>query len=308
MEEDNFFLQQAEKNINILLIEKKYQEAYVLCNKIIAKYPNYKVFEKLKKKIEDSVEKENEEVVKKSIEALEPLWEEQKYAEILIKLKHLTKLDPDSWSLQRMYKKAQTLYMEQIEELKKKFKKEKTEKLNKLLEEDPESLLRELNLLEQTNARDPEIIQFLNGFRSELIKKRIADKGDLLSSDKYDAIFNFIETLKKIDASSPEIEHLQKKIQFKKAESQLDAKKEFIYKEKEYITTLIQLNKYDKAIQAIEELAKYGPLDDKLKALLNEAKGKFFSQSKNDTIKSIDQNSPNLKKEYESNKDNFVKF
>jgi len=308
MEDDNFFLQQAEKNVNILLIDKKYQEAYILCNKIIAKYPNYKVFEKLKKKIEENVERANKEVVEKTLEEMEILWREEKYADILLKLKHLTKLDPDSWKLQRLYKKAQQYYLEQIEESKRKFKKEKAEQLNKLLQDNPDQLLRELTVLEQANTKDGEIAQFLGGFRTELIKKKIAEKSDLLNSDKYDAIANLILSLKKIDSTSPEIEKLQNRIQAKKAEAQLESKKEFIYKEKEYIKTLIQLTKYDKAVQAIEELLKYIQLDDEMKVLLKEAQKKLYSQSKEQTIDSIKQSFPALKQNYSSNKDNFVKL
>jgi len=308
MAEDNFFLQQVEKNINILLTERKYQEAYVLCNKIIAKYPDYKVFSKLKKKIEDNVEKANQEIIENTLESMEVLWKEEKYAEILLKLKNLTKLDPDSWKLQRLYKKAQQLYLDQIEESKRKFKKEKTEKFNKLLQENPDQLGIELNLLEQSNTKDPEIIEFLNTFRSELIKKKIVEKADLINSDKYDAIANFIITLKKIDSNSKEIEDLQRKIQAKKAEAQMASKKEFVYKEKEYIKTLIQLNKYDKAIQAVEELFKYIKPDDELKSLLSEAQRKFYARTKEQTVDLIQQSISTQKQNYISNKDSFIKL
>lgn len=305
---DNAFIQQATRNIELLMASKKYQEALNLCNAISSRYPDNKEFRRLIIDIERNTAAANEEMIDNKIEELEPLWENEKYQEILNGLKYLLRYSPQHQKLQKLYKKAQGLYTEQINDLKKHFKKEQTEKLERLLEDNPEKLVDELYSLERNNPGNPDVIAITKKFREQLVHKKINDKKELIYSDKYDVIEEFIENLKKIDGRNTEIIKLEKLVKQRKVDNFMEQKKEYIYKGENYIGTLIRLKKYAEAIKVAQELLTVDKEDKEALRLLEKAKKLYFYQTGDQTIGMIEKDSEKLKIEYQSSKTNFVKI
>ncbi|MBD3360495.1 hypothetical protein GF366_01700, partial [Candidatus Peregrinibacteria bacterium] len=284
---DKAYFSQVEQNINHLLSEGKYREAHNLCLKYLAKYPEEKRFEKLKEKIEKRVTEQNEKVIKQKLEEIKPLYKEEKYKEILKNLEPLLRIAPQNEKLKKEIIKAQEKYKEKTKELQKKFEEEKNEKFTKLLNEDEERLIDELFLLERDNPGNIEVQKITNKFRDKLIQKKIKRKTDLIYSDKYDAIYNFIDQLKKIDDKNKRIIELVKLVKSREHGNQLTEKSEFIYDAENHLITLMKLKKYDKAIKVAEEILDLDPSNKKAKKILKKAKKKYYKQTRKFAIDTI---------------------
>lgn len=305
---ENPFIQQARRNINLLLTSKKYKEAYNLCNAILSRYPEEKDFIKLIKIIKKESEKTNEEMIEEKLQELDPLWDQEKYSEVLSGLKYLLKYAPNSKKLQKLYTKAQALYAKQVTDLKKQFTKDQTVKLTRLLEEDPNRLIQELYILERTNPGNQEVISLTKNFREKLVHKKIQEKTDLIYSDKYEVIENFIANLKKIDEKNAEIMKLEKLVKQRKVDGVMAEKKEFIYKGENYLSTLIRLKKYAEATKVAEELLSIDKDDSEVVKALEEAKNGYFKQTQQSSINMIEKDASKLKEEYRLNRKKFVKI
>ncbi|MFA7685596.1 MAG: hypothetical protein WCX95_02250 [Candidatus Gracilibacteria bacterium] len=305
---DNAFIQQARRNIDLLMASKKYQEALNLCNAISSRYPDDRDFKKMTITIQDEAEKANESMIDTKLEEMDPLWDQEKYQEILNGIKYLLRYSPNHKKLQNLYKKAQELYTKQITTLKKQFQKEQSEKLERFLENDPEKLINELYTLERTNPGNTDVMAMTKIFREKLVSKRIAEKKDLIYSDKYDVIETFIESLKKIDEKNTEITKLEKLIKQRKVDNFMEQRKEFVYKGENYLGTLIRLKKYAEAIKVAQELLTIDKNDKEVLSLFEKAKDLYFKQTRDQTVLAIEKNSTNLKAEYQASKENFIKI
>ncbi|MFA6917324.1 MAG: hypothetical protein WC285_00605 [Candidatus Gracilibacteria bacterium] len=304
---DNAFIQQSRKNINMLLASKKYKEAYDLCNAILSRYPTAE-FEKLRRLIEKESEKANEEIVNEKLGELDPLWDDEKYAEILNGIRNLQKYAPNSQKLKDLYAKAQKLYLDQVEKLKKQFHKEQSKKLTRFLNEDPEGLMSELYKLERTNPGNVEVTEIVKDFRGKLIHKKITEKKELFDSDKYDVIQSFIDSLKKIDGKNEEIAELEKSMKQKKADNLIKEHKEFIFKGESYLETLVRLKKFSEAIKVAQEILSVDSNNKEAKKLLKKARNEYFNQTKDRSAEMIETDFEKLKKEYKEDKNKFVKI
>lgn len=302
------YFEQLEQNIVLLLSEKKFKQAYELCNQVILKYPDETDFINLKEKIEQAVKDENEKTAEEKIDELKDLWKRKKYAEILKRLKELLKIAPNNKKVLREIKEAQEGYKEQIAELQKEFIKKQNDLLNKLLMENPDLLINELYELEKSNPQNIQVEEMLRKFRDKLIEKKIKEKRDLINSDKFEAISHFIDQLTKIDQKNPRITQLVQNVRLKQHQYQIEQKKEFIYRGEKEIVTLIQLEKFDKAIKAAEEILKIDATNKRIQNLLKSAEKKFFNQTQNGAIASILANLPDLESQYKKNKSKFLKL
>lgn len=302
------FINQTRRNIELLISQKKFREAHNLCNDILSRYPEERDFEKMREFIEKKSEKANEELIEEKIKELDPLWDQEKYPEILSAIKYLFKYAPNNDKLKKLYIKAQGLYTKQVGELKKQFQKEKTEKLNRLFEEDPDHLMNELYILERTNPGNQDILKLSKSFREKLVHKKLANKDELLNSGKYDVIDNFILELKKIDESNVEIMKLEKIVKQKKLNNQKEQKKEFIYKGENYLSTLIGLKKFAEAIRVAQEVLSIDADDPEAKKLLAKAQEGYYKQTTDQSIDMIDRDLPKLKAQYENDKSKFIKL
>lgn len=305
---DNPFIQQSKRNIELLISSKKYQEAMNLCNAILSRYPGNQEFSKIAADIEKDVEKTNGDMVDQKIEEMDPLWDAEKYQEILSGLKYLMKYSPNHKKLQKLYSKAQALYKAQITELRDSFRENQNKKLEKLLKENPEKLLEELYALEKKNPGNQDVIEITKKFREQYIHRKIDEKKELIYSDKYELIEEFIESLKKIDGKNMEIAKLEKLIKQRKLDNLVAQRKEYIYKGENYISTLIRLKKYADAIKVAQELLSVDKDDKEAKKLIKKAKNLYFEQTKEKTINMITSDKEKLETEYQTNKATFVKI
>jgi len=305
---DNAFIQQARRNIDLLIASKKYSEALNLCNAISSRYPDDREFQKTAIIIEKEVAKANESMIDTKLEEMGPLWDQEKYQEILNGLKYLLRYSPDNKKIQKLYKKAQDLYTDQINALRKQFQKEQTTKLERLLESDPEKLVNELYSLERSNPNNTEVAAMTKFFREKLVHKKIEEKKDIIYSDKHDVIETFIANLKKIDEKNTEIMKIEKLVKQRKIDTFMEQRKEFIYKGENYIGTLIRLKKYAEAIKVAQELLAVDKNDKEALSLMEKAKALYFKQTQEQVINSIEKNSSALKAEYVTNKKGFVKI
>lgn len=308
MMSDSAYFEQIEQKINHLLSEKKYAAAYSLCKEFLLKYPDEKFFFKLKKRVEDEIRDENQRIIKEKLNELQSLWDGEKYEEILKILKELLRLDPTNGKVKSWYKKTANAYQEKLSHLTSQFTKQQSEKLNQLLQKDPDHLLDELFYIERNNAKNIEVLRMTNSFRDKLITKKISAKQDLLKSEKYDSINNFIEDLKRIDPSNNQIKKLQDEILKRKSKSQSSEKISYIYKSEKQLKTLMKFKKYDKAIKAAQEILSIDQNNEKVQKILKKAENKFFKKSRETTIDSIIANLNQLKEQYKKDKSKFIKL
>lgn len=303
---DSPYFDQLEQNIISLLSEKKFKQAYEMCIKVLDKIPGEPRFIKMKAKIEEAVEEENDKVIEKTIEEVKPLLNEQKYEIVLKKLESLLKVSKNNSKLNNLIIETQEKYKRQIEELKKGFEKNQRARLTKIFEESPERMIDELYFLETNNSSDEVTKKLVAEFRDKLIEKKIKDKKELIDSDKFDVIYNFIEELKKIDDKNPRIKELDEKTRRRQNETQMENKGEFLYKGENYLSTLMKMNKYSEAIKVAEEILQTDPNNGEAKETLKEAKSKFYDQSRDGTVDLIIKNQSSEKVDYEKDKDNFI--
>lgn len=302
------YFEQVEQKINHLLAEKKFAAAYSLCKEFLLKYPDERFFLKLKKRVEEEIRDENQRIIKEKLNELQPLWNAEKYDEILKTLRELSHLDPENGKIKSLYKKAAVAYEEKLSKLTSQFTKQQSEKLNQLLEKNPDRLLDELFYIERNNAKNIEVLRMTNSFRDKLITKKIASKQDLLKSEKYDAVHNFIEDLKRIDPNNNQIKKIEEEVLNRKTKTQLREKVSYIYQSEKQLETLMKLKKYDKVLKAAQELLNIDPNNAKVQKILQKAEKKFFKQSRETTIDLITKNRDQLKDQYKKDKSNFIKL
>lgn len=305
---DSAYLIQVEQKIQSLISNKKYREAYNLCVTTLNQYPKQKVFEKLKEKIEDEVEEANKIVVEKKMDEVKKLWKEEKYSEILTILKDLQRISPDNRKVEKKYRKAQDAYLEKIKQLQIDFERKQNERLDKILNETPELLGDELFSLETNNPSNPNVKNLVNKFKDKLIAKLINEKKELLKSNKFDAIGNFLDELRKIETNNPLIIKLGEEINQRKYESEITQQSEFIYGGSKHLDTLMKLEKFDKAIIVAKEILAIDPNNKEAEKILQNAERKLYKQSRNLSIDNIYSSMQELKDEYLKDKSKFIKL
>ena len=97
------YFEQLEQNINGLIANEKYREAYNLCKEILSKFPDEKKFLKIKIKIEEAAADKNNRIIEAKLEAMDPLWDQKKYVDILRGLKDLINLAPNNDKLKKLF-------------------------------------------------------------------------------------------------------------------------------------------------------------------------------------------------------------
>ena len=302
------FHSQVEQNIQTLLVEKKYREAYELCIELIKKYPSERSYLKLKEKIEKEVEKENDKKIKEKIEELKPLWKEEKYGDIIRELYKILQINKNNQEAQELYNKAQRAYREQMEGLQSQFEKKQRTELDELLNKSPDALIGELYQLEKSNPNNRLVKELVHEYRSKAIQKKIDANKALLESEKYLDIESFINQLRKIEEKNSIIDQLVQKIEKRKSNIQYENEREYLYESKENIQNLLKLKKYDKALKAVEELMDKFPEEKSLKSLREKCSKHFYAQNKITTIQSIEEKQAQLKEEFSKDKESFIKL
>lgn len=302
------YFDQLEQKINFFLTEKKYKEAFNLCKEAILQYPNESRFLKIKNKIEQAVEDENEKIIEEKLEQIKPLRKQEKYLEILKIIKELLSASPNNSKLKSLYAETEIAYRKQYEKLKREFHKRQEERLSEILKNNPGQLLEELFILEKENPGNQDIKKLVTEFEDKLIAQKIADKKELLESGKYDVIENFLDELRKINKLNTRIQDVEQQIKSRKLEGQIVQSKEYVYSGEKHLDTLMKLGKFDKAVQVCEEILRVNPNDQLAMEILTKAKKKYLRQLKYQTADSITKNYPELKSDYAKDKSKFIKL
>lgn len=302
------YYDQLEQKINFLLTEKKFKEAFTLCKECIQQFPTESRFSKLINKIEKAVEEENEKIIKDKLEAMKILWKEEKYLEILKALKDLLRVSPNNSKLKNLYLEAEESYKKQFEKLNEKFNKEQRQRLNEILKSNPGQLTEELYILEKENPGNQNVKNLVLEYEDKLIEKKIEDKKELISSNKYDVIENFLDELRKINKLNKRIQDVEAEIKSRKLEGEIIQTKEFVYGGEKHLDTLIKLGKFDKVIKAAEEILKVDPTNITANEALSLSKKKYKDQLRGLAADSITNDFQNLKTEYEQDRTKFIKI
>lgn len=302
------YYDQLELKINSLVNDRKFKEAFSLCKDCILQYPGEDRFIKIRERIEKAVEEENERIIKEKIEAMKPLWKEEKYLEILRTLKELLAASPNNSKLKSLYLDAEQSYRKQFEKLNEKFSKEQHKRLDEILKNNPNQLTEELYILTKENQGNQSVKKLVEEYEEKLITKKIDEKQELINSNKYDVIENFLEELRKINKFSKKIQEVESQIKSRKLEGEIIQTKEFVYGGEKYLDTLVKLKKYDKAMQAATEILRVDPQNAEAKEVLINSEKKYKEQLKYLAADSINKNFESLKKEYEQDKTKFIKI
>lgn len=291
---DQAYFDQIEQNINSLLAENKFKEAYNTCLKYLNLYPDVKQLHSIKERIEEEIQDYNSKYIAKKIEEAKALISNNRYADALKTLNPLLEVSPENSKLRKLIKKAQEKYKEQIEANNKRFIDQQSEVLNKILKENPDQLIPKLLILEQNNRGSKLIDHLSQVFRDKLIEAKIKSKRELLNSNKYKLIHQFLNDLDKIQENNPRVKEVRDELKVKEHSEQTVEKNDFIYRSQKQLTTLIQLKKYDKAMKVAKEILSVDSKNKKILKLLENIKEKHYQQTKELVIDQMQEAGKNL--------------
>jgi len=303
------FFQQFKRNIEVLLSQGKLEEAFEKCQLALQKFPNEKSLLKIKRDIETQITYKNEKEIKTNIKTAKTLFGQGEIEQALRLTKDTFSLAPSNEKLKGLYRKFQEAYKEKLEETEENFIKKKYESLKNLIDEgDYPQFIQATDRLESENQANKNIQKLLKDVRTILIEKEIKNRKDLLNSEKFEDIENFIQGLEKIDANSETIRQLKNYVKRRKMGSQIEDVEEFIYTGESNLNTLMKLGKYEEAILVCEEILQTNPENSAVVAIFRKAKRKAFYKSRAEAIKNILAKLPALKAEYKQNKENFIRI
>lgn len=297
------------RSVEKLVDERKYKEAYNLCNKLLLNFPESSALKNLSKKIEKTVFKKNVKSVKQDLDKLKPLWGQGKYKDLVEKLKVLRGYVPGYGPVEKQLLKADKLYQEQVRKEIKNYYNNKLKEIKELLSkkeyEKAYLLAKELyrRFSKQEGAKN-----ILEKSRDLYINDRLNKNKALLSGYKFDQIESFLNNLLKINPDSKKVKTLLKKA-MKRERISLDFKeREFVYKSYERILTLYQKKKYEATLKALEELLSFEPDNLKALELHKKTSRKFDRYLTKEVIEKIKRLQKKFKREYISNKKDFIKI
>lgn len=305
---DTAFFEQIEQNIVSLINEKKLRLAHDRCLATLKNFPTEKRFLKLKEKIESLAEEENEKYIDNRIESAEELMKTEKYVDAIKLLNPLLKLTKSTGKIEQLIIKSQEKYKSKTEKQISEFKKQEGKRLEELLTKEPDHLLDELYYLENENQGNKTVLALTAEYRGKLIGKKIKEKSALLNSTKYDDINHFIMQLKAIDKNDSQIAALEQIIKLRQHNIQIDQQREHIYESQKQLITLMQLEKFDKAIKVAEEILAMEPGNKEVQKILTKANSEFFKQTKSQSIETILQNQSALEEDYNKSREEYIKL
>lgn len=300
------YFEQFSRNVNQLLGDKDYKRAYKLCEEMVMRFPDNKDAFEVKERVENEIRIENQRIIEAKLESFDKLWDEKKYPEIIKEVKKLLKLEPGNKKLKKWNIDAQDAYKNDLEEAQTEFYTKKEAEFTDLLEKSPHMLVDALFNFDMSNPGNSSVKKMTDKFRDRLIEKKIKEREDLVYSDKFDAIKNFIHELRVIDDKNPRIQELEGMLKMWEHSDQEEQRSEFIYKGANHLDTLMKLHKYDKAIKVAEEILEIDPSLSKVRHLLENAKKKFFLQTRDLTIARIEADQTVLDQDYSAKKDDFI--
>lgn len=304
---DEAFELQLKKNIEALVANERFSEAFEECVQILRKSPGNTLFTELKKDIEDRMFEINKEKIKDGIREAEKFYKSKDTVNALKKTRDMLLLAPNDSTLIKMYAKYQDKYREELQAVEQTFVQKKSEEFKKLLDAQSYSILiQEIDSLVSEHSANKPIMGLVDRTRDTLIAQEIKEKKELLSSTKFDEIFDFITTLKNIKNNSMVVLKLEAEMKRRKAGSTMRTIGDFVYAGENDLETLIKLGKYNEAVQVATELLQVNPGNVKVKKFFAKAKKKAFIFNRDEAIEAVKKTLPALEAEYKANKSAFV--
>lgn len=248
-------IKQAIERIHQLMSEENWNEAHRATLEILQYDPDNLKIIHLKNKVEKQVRNFNRKAIKDDLKQLEPLRKERRFAELL---QYLSKLEPyvsDYPPLQRIILKTKQEYEKEQRGEKEQLFTENFKKIENLyVEKKFSEALLFAEQLRTFKIHEEKVKQLIKKIRFTWINEEISKNEVLISSDKYEDTLLFLYKTQKIDQNSQKLMQLIESVKKRYQRFKVDEKREFIYQSLEEIRTLYQLKKYEKAIEACEEI------------------------------------------------------
>lgn len=306
---DEAFTLQLKKNIELLVAEGRFNEAYSECTRILDKYPGNRIFIEFKKNLSRRLLEQNKEKVEEGIFDAKKMFKEGQTLSALRKIQLLFQMAPNDFTLRKLFNEFQEKYKSEQGKVEQDLIGKKTKRFKELLETDQVPLLlQEINIMESEYREDKKTQIFLKEIKEEVIKKEIKNKKDLLNSTKFEEIYSFLNNLKNIDKKSSIILDIEKNIKRKQIGETIENIEDFVYTGEKDLDTLLKLGKYDQAVSIATELLEVHPENANIRKILKKAKRKSFSANRVEAVANVIKTLPTLKEEYKNNKDDFVKL
>lgn len=302
-------IEEAVTNIRKLMAEKKWLEAHRECLDFLRYDPENLKIIRLKNKIEKTVKQQNRKAIREDLAKLGPLWHEKQYEDLLKHLRTLEPYIPDYPPLKNVIVKAQKLYAQQVQNKSKEIFNENRNLIEKCVSEKKFSdalVMAEKMLLAKDH--EEQIRKLVERIKSNWIQNEIEQNQALLKSEKFEDILLFYQGLLRIDKKSKLLKKAIETTKKRYQEYKIDIKKEFIFSSLEKIRTLYQLKKYEKVVEAAQEVLNIDPLNNQAESFLKKSSKKTKRLINKEVVTQMSDAQKKLKEDWKAKKDQFIKL
>ncbi|MBU1992328.1 MAG: hypothetical protein ABH856_00755 [Patescibacteria group bacterium] len=294
--------------IQMLIETGEHLKAYHLCVELLKVNPENGKAARIMNELEGKIQKQHIMEIKEQIRALDPLWEQGKYPELVQRIHDLYELAPNYGPIEELMIKAETKYKEQIEKQKRKFLEDYEAELEKLFDEDKyEDLVFKTAKTLAAYPSNERLKELGIKMRTKMVKAELEKNKPLLGSSDYVGIVKFLNKLKTIEPSYEKLDKLLIKYKKKGLTNLSDKQQEFVYRGLSHAETLLQLKKYEAAAIISAEVLEIDPLNKKAKAVYEEASRKADKQIQKETVQKIKDEYAQLKREYKADSELFIR-
>lgn len=302
-------LKEAIQRIKNLIQSEKWREAHRACLEILRYDPENLQIIRLKNKIEKAVQRVNKRAIKEDIQKLQPLWKEKNFDKLLAHLKELRPYRSQHKTLDKFITKVDKAYAKAYAEDQKEYFDAEMEGIQKLLSEKKyQEAILAAQKLRITRYHEKDVKKLILKIKNEWIAHEIGSNKKLLESDKYEDALLKAQQIKKIDPESEKIKNLIKSTKSKYQRHKVVEQRDFIYKGLEKTRTLMQLKKFDKALQAASEILEVDPENKKAQYMFGVAKRKALKSDNKALRKQMKKAKKQMKEEYKKDKSKFIKI
>ncbi|PKL36826.1 hypothetical protein CVV38_02935 [Candidatus Peregrinibacteria bacterium HGW-Peregrinibacteria-1] len=282
------YIKEASEQIKVLIANSEFQKANMLAMKTLTYFPDSSKIISLRKRIIKEVKQRNKDLVKFKIIQSKKLSKEENYPEAIKLLKEAQKLDFTNNKIYRLLFKNQEKYKKYLEDYFETHFAQQEQRLAQLAKENPETMIATVKKIELNSPPNKKIQKLVQDYQNQYIDYKIKQNKDLLASTKYTSIETLVKTLKgKTREDNLKIRELESKIKLRQLQDQKHEKYDFIYESKKNLNTLIQLKKYPKALQFIDEILTIAPEDPELLKKKKHIKKKLFSLNRDQIVLQI---------------------
>lgn len=303
------YIGQLEQNVTILLTDHRFKDAEKLCLDVLKSHPEYQAEVKaLLQKITVAIADQNEKVIEKQLEDLEVLWNSKDYPTLIQELRKIIKIDPRNFEANDQLLRAQKAYLKVIDKNKKNFVANQAEEFERLLKEDPAELLQALFEFEKSNVSNEAMLKLAARYRDKLLEQKLSTHDELIKSGNIHDIEHLLAELENIDKSHPKLAKIRSMLSLLKLDDYSNQKLEFLYSAREHLDTLLQLKKYDKALQLAEEILSQNPKDSFVRKVAAKARRRLYSETRDITVEKITDDLAKTRSDFEQDPSSFIRL